>query len=112
MKWDEYKILCERPDHFSRWAIELTTSLETGAETKCQLRRVLASAPVTKPSDHLGGPATDYLKVDLDIDAARDIVASLDARSKVLQSRDAGHSRHLRVVWCEYIDVMERRGRL
>jgi len=71
MDWPSYKVLCDRPDVLSRWTIERTVELleSPGGEAHplaTALRGMLASAPLPRPADHSGPPATDMFAAALD----------------------------------------------
>jgi hypothetical protein len=50
MDWREYKALCERPDHFSRWALLLTSGSVDDRALKEILSRASGAEPLPKPA--------------------------------------------------------------
>lgn len=71
MDWPSYKALCDRPDVLSRWTIERTLELLEASPDEAlplasALRGLLASAPLPRPADHSGPPATDMFVAALD----------------------------------------------
>ena len=80
MDWDRYKSLCDMPDVLSRWMLEQTLEL-LEQEPRCRVSRAfleqtLGGEPLSKPTDHRGGPLTDMFRLSL---AATDAAAVLDA---------------------------------
>ena len=71
--WQRYKALCDRPDVLSRWMLEETATLLSGA-TRTALLTTLGGTPFPKPPDHKGGDVTDMFVVDLAPDVVRSIV--------------------------------------
>ena len=65
MDWDRYKRLCDQPNVVSRWMLEQTLELLEGEEVAAVLKGALASKPLTKPTDHRGGQATDMFVLDV-----------------------------------------------
>lgn len=104
MEWDDYKHLCERPDHFSRWALEFTRSLASDPEDREALTRALAGLPLEKPESHRGGPETDYFQVNVAKHQCRRIVEQVNAAAMIAEGRDKRRLTHLGVVWQEYLD--------
>lgn len=104
MEWDDYKRLCEQPDHFSRWALEFTLLLVSEAEDREALTRALAKVPLEKPVSHHGGPETDYFRVDVARQQSRRIAEQVAAAAAVAEGRDKRRLTHLGVVWLEYED--------
>ena len=104
MEWDDYKRLCERPDHFSRWALELTRSLVSDSEDREMLGRALADQPLEKPASHHGGPETDYFQVHVAKQQSRRIIEKVTAATLVAEGREKRRLAHLGVVWREYED--------
>lgn len=66
MDWARYKALCDRPDVCSRALLERTLAVLEDGEPARALRRVLDSAPLARPADHTGPPATDMFVTNLD----------------------------------------------
>lgn len=79
MDWDRYKRLCDQPNVISRWMLEQTLELVAEQETAAVLRAALASAPLQKPPDHRGGPATDMYVLHLGGPQLEAIVALVQA---------------------------------
>ena len=104
MQWDDYKQLCERPDHFSRWALELTRSLVSDREDRDVLARALAELPLEKPASHHGGRETDYFRVNVAKHQSRRIVEQVNVAALVAEGRDKRRLTHLGIVWQEYVD--------
>ena len=102
MIWQDYKARCERPDHFSRFALELTLGADVADEIGSQLVDAMNGAPVEKPLDHRGGAETDYFSVDLDARWVPSLVQALDRHALKADERGKRHLRHLAVVWQEY----------
>ncbi|MCZ6711610.1 MAG: hypothetical protein O7B25_14700 [Gammaproteobacteria bacterium] len=84
MEWDHYKRLCDRPDVVSRWMLEQTLELVAGHNVAAALRDAIGSVPLTKPTDHHGGEATNMYMLNLAPAQRGDIVRLVRA------ARDAG----------------------
>ncbi|MFP6816285.1 MAG: hypothetical protein VB949_11545, partial [Pseudomonadales bacterium] len=76
MEWERYKQLCDRPDVVSRWMLEQTLELVAGHKVAAALRDAIASEPLSKPSDHRGGEATNMYLLNL-APAQRDDIVRL-----------------------------------
>ena len=105
MDWTEYKQICERPDCFSRFAINLTRSVVADEVLLGQLASmVLRGTAVEKPADHRGDARADFFLLDLDPAVIRVIIRQLAP----LAAQDRRMA-HLRVVWQEYLAAATRR---
>lgn len=83
MDWDTYKELSHSPAYFTRWALDRTT-IHLHGTLREHVERYKCQQPLEKPADHKGGRETDVLKLELSLECARSIVASLqDARAKL-----------------------------
>lgn len=102
MEWHEYKLLCERPDHFSRWALALTAANVSDPTVRDALAGVTESEPLEKPEGHHGGEATDYFRIDVALQHAGRIVQDIGAAAARVEGRQQRRLNHLKVVWQEY----------
>lgn len=103
MDWPAYKRICESPDHFSRWALELTAGILSDRAIVRKIMSTVADRPVAKPADHRGGPETDYFRVELDEAAARQVIAAFAVRIANSGGREQRRLAHLARVWQEYL---------
>ena len=107
MQWEDYKRLCERPDYFSRWALQLTGETVSDPALRKTLADVTRRAPLDKPADHRGGPETDYFQVDVAMHHALLVVHQIGIAVSESEGRQQRRLNHLRVVWGEYADFVE-----
>jgi hypothetical protein len=108
MRWEEYKALCERYDHFSRFALETTRAVLGSGPLYESLGAVLEGEPIAQPDDHHGGPETDHYSLVLLESEVRSIIERLSA--EVINTDDLSRGRlgHLCVVWEEYASFLSR----
>lgn len=79
MDWAAYKELCQRPDCWSRWMLEQSLELLSGAPALARpLRLALDGTPLAKPPGHRGGAETDMLRLELDGATVQAIVAVVE----------------------------------
>lgn len=115
MDWPSYKALCDRPDVLSRWTIERTVELlETpGVEPHplaTVLRGLLASAPLPRPADHSGPPATDMFLAALDapgVAAARAAVEQAAGDGRLAAVLGGRSTVGFVAAWREYAGVFD-----
>lgn len=102
MDWKEYKRLCERPDHFSRWALQVTAAAISDVAARQRLQELMHEAPIAKPPDHRGGEETDFFRVDVAPQHVAVMVRELGDAAASSDDRLGRRLRHLKVVWQEY----------
>lgn len=102
MDWNRYKQLCERPDHFSRWALQVTCSYLPETGLRSEISGHLAAPPLPKPADHKGGSETDYFALDLSAAAAGAVALALREVADGASGKEQRRLGHLSVVWEEY----------
>lgn len=107
MRWEDYKRLCERPDHFSRWALQMTAAAVSDPALRGALVNATRKAPLVKPADHRGGPETDYFQIDVAMHHVRLLVEQLGVAAAETEGKQQRRLNHLRVVWREYADFAE-----
>jgi hypothetical protein len=107
MDWPDYKRMCESPNHFSRWALELTRGILREAPIARKIVSTMNGRPLEKPADHRGGPETDYFRVELDDAAVRRVIAAFAARIENSAGRERRRLAHLCKVWEEYLESIE-----
>ena len=76
MQWSDYKVLCDSPDHQSRWMIEQTLELAKQLDNEAirhSLSSILKTQPIEVPSDHRGGPFAEIYELGLCIHLRRQI---------------------------------------
>lgn len=61
--------------------LEETAALLAG-DTRAALLQISEGAPLTKPTDHKGGEATDMFEIALSTDVVRTIVVTVDEAAK------------------------------
>lgn len=101
LDWDDYKSLCDSPTVMTRWAIENTRRLVAQPDAREALDETLDGQPVEKPVDHTGDADTDCFCLEVPAALAQVIVSELDG------SADR-RTRHLAIVWGEYLDAITR----
>jgi len=107
MDWNDYKALCDSPWMFSRWMLEQTMEVLSGApHLATGLRRALEGAPLDRPADHRGGTATDMLEVVLGAEEARSIhklvLDAVDAKLTTSGTKSRGLGGFAEA-WGEYV---------
>lgn len=106
MNWTDYKTACERPDCFSRHALEITIAALEGADA-VRIASFLERTPIEKPADHRGGAETDFFPVAMEPGLVERVIAVLRGVARSGGPR-AGRYAHLAVVWSEYLDTLDR----
>lgn len=78
MSIDEYKAACQRPDAFTRGALEETVRVlqAEAPELVPLVEQALSQAAIEKPKRHAGDETTDYFRVHISVN---DAVAIRDA---------------------------------
>jgi hypothetical protein len=113
MGWSAYKSLCDSPRTLSRWMIEQSLELLCDEPLLADaLGRVLRSAPLDKPADHRGGPASDMFELDIDTEAARrihDVVAAAVREGRATSATQQRGLGGFAEAWLEYLRDAERR---
>ncbi|MEJ2087123.1 MAG: hypothetical protein P8Y69_01270 [Gammaproteobacteria bacterium] len=110
MDWDRYKQICDTPNVFSRWMLEQTREL-TGQALAAELDRAMMGLPVTKPSDHRGGSASDMFELTLTSEQVEAILrhvrsaVSVDRRTSGTAARGLGG---FEAAWSEYGEFLEQ----
>lgn len=84
MNADEYRKLCNQPNVFSRYDLQITerTLRKENPVLALRLAGILQKSPIPKPEKHLGGKLTDYFFVVLpesDAELIVDTFTSLEA---------------------------------
>ena len=110
MDWDRYKQICDAPNVFSRWMLEQTRELTCSA-VAVELERILATRPVTKPTDHRGGAASDMFELELSAGQVSAIV--VDVRSAAAHGRRSSGTMArglggFEAAWNEYAEYLRR----
>ena len=106
MDWDTYKELSHSPEYFTRWALDRTTP-HLDDRLRELLSKHTAKQPLEKPVDHKGGPETDILRVDLDLDSVQSIVDALSNARAQEKIETGSFQRNLNGIinsWEEYVD--------
>lgn len=79
MDWKCYKQRCDKPEMWSRWMLNETIALLGEQSHLAQsLQEAMRQAPLVKPDDHRGGPATDMFELSLDGAEVGEIVAVVE----------------------------------
>ena len=87
MDWKCYKQRCDMPEMWSRWMLNETIALlgeQVGEQSHLaqslqeSLQEAMRQAPLAKPDDHRGGPATDMFELSLDGAEVGEIVAVIE----------------------------------
>lgn len=110
MEWDEYKILCDRPNVLSRWFIEHTAEI-CGGELAEVVLSALQATPLAKPVDHKGQRELDMFIDPFDLDTVNRIVEVVDdAIARHIKSEAATPSefRAIDRNWHEYQNYLLR----
>ena len=76
MDWSTYKEICERPDVFSRWALDLTASHLTCSLAE-KLSHGISKSSIPKPQDHKGDRRTDMFRLNLPQEVQQAILTHL-----------------------------------
>ena len=80
MGWAEYRVLCDRPDYWSRWMIEQTIELLDELDRQAliePLSRALKDRPLEKPDDHKGGAGLDMHHLECGLPTRRAIASAM-----------------------------------
>lgn len=108
MKWANYRELCDRGDVLSRYLLDCTIDLLSGADEALlaqRLTEVLSEQPLPKPLDHRAGAAADFFVVTIEVEAAQRIVevvvAAREAGWRTASGRGLGGFEE---AWQEYVD--------
>lgn len=101
LDWGHYKSLCDSPTVMTRWAIETTRRLVAQPAVREALDETLSALPVEKPADHTGNADTDCFHLEVPASLAQLVVTELGG------SGDR-RTRHLAIVWGEYLDAITR----
>jgi len=110
MDWERYRERCDAGDVLSRWMLEQTRELLERMDRPVlaeRLARLARATPIDKPTDHRGGPETDFFQVDLTVTEAGEILdavtraAEHDERTSGTRGRGLGGFRE---AWGEYLD--------
>ena len=110
MKWDEYKILCDRPDVLSRWLLEQTIAV-FDSPLALRLEELLRSIPLKKPSDHKGGEELDMFRTSLSVEEVQSIenaVKCAHSRGVLTRGRLVRDYSGIAKAWSEYRTWLER----
>ncbi len=108
LDWDAYKRLCDTPNVLSRWMLEQTAELVHG-HLRAELKAALDLAPLSKPQDHKGGPATDMFQLDLarrDVLAVHEQIANAVANGETSSATGARGLGGFEEAWREYADYL------
>ncbi|MEM7002231.1 MAG: hypothetical protein AAF529_15685 [Pseudomonadota bacterium] len=68
MTWEEYKTLCDRPDYWSRWMLEVCAELlhdHHAEQLATALQAVLTEQPLQQPADFKGPAAVHMFQIQL-----------------------------------------------
>ncbi|MFV2055079.1 MAG: hypothetical protein ACC707_01375 [Thiohalomonadales bacterium] len=84
---NEYNRLCERPDVFSRAAIEHSFRLirRSNPSIALTLQNIMNSAILPKPATLVGDKRTDNFKISLEADEIKTIIAALAAQASMTE---------------------------
>ncbi|XOV87136.1 MAG: hypothetical protein ACFHX7_19570 [Pseudomonadota bacterium] len=102
MDWQTYKVLCEQPRYFSRWALVTTAGLVGEKSLQTALYRMVEARALEKPADHRGNAMTDFFPVSLDHQQTQALLRLLEHHAADRRCH------HLRVTWREYHDWLVR----
>jgi len=96
--------MCESPNHFSRWALELTRGILREPPIVRKIVSTMDGRPLEKPADHRGGPETDYFRIELDEATVHHVIAAFDVRIGNAEGRERRRLTRLSKVWEEYLE--------
>ena len=108
MDWTTYKLLCDRPDHWSRWMLEQCCQLLGQLEERAlrlALEQALNGEPLATPPDHVGQAATQMFRLELETDERQALLAAMRKASERKLTTPHTQTRGLRgfvQAWQEY----------
>jgi limonene-1,2-epoxide hydrolase len=112
MDWNEYKRLCDSPPVFSRWMLEQSIELlHAEPRLAAAIGRAFADSPLSKPTDHRGGPQTDMFVLSLSVGQVNEVVTAIGAAIDRGWTTPATRLRGMggfREAWHEYASYVER----
>ncbi len=104
--WADYKVVCNRPDVFSREILDWTI-LHCGAcDTARRLSEVLSGTPLERPPDSRTDPRSDMFVLTV---TAVDVRAVLGRLASAVFVK-TGRYHHATIVWQDYLDFLNQRG--
>ena len=86
MNWTTYKLLCDRPDYWSRWMLEQCCQLLVQLDEsslRLALEQALNSEPLLTPPDHTGVAATQMFHLQLSPALRQDLLAAIQQASEL-----------------------------
>jgi len=104
--WADYKVMCNRPDVFSREILTWTIFHCGACETARRLSDVLTGTAIVRPPDSRTDPRADMFVVTITAVDVRAILGRLASAVFV----KTGRYRHATIVWQEYLDYLNQRG--
>ena len=85
MDWATYKLLCDRPDYWSRWMLEQCCHLLAQLDEpslKLVLEQGSNGEPLLTPQDHVGTAATQMFRLQLSMDNRQRLLAAIQAANE------------------------------
>ena len=84
MNWATYKLLCDRPDYWSRWMLEQCCQLLVQLDEsslRLVLEQALNSEPLLTPVDHTGTDATQMFRLQLSLEQRQNLLVAIQQAS-------------------------------
>ncbi|MEM9622865.1 MAG: hypothetical protein AAF993_14530 [Pseudomonadota bacterium] len=81
MDWSTYKMLCDRPDYWSRWMLDQVEALLAQLQQQellAALRQHRAVSPLPQPADHKGPAQTHMYQLSLPLAQRRLVLAAVE----------------------------------
>ncbi len=81
MQWETYKVLCDQPDHWSRWMLEQCADLMAQLQRhdlQALLEAALMQPPLPVPQGHRGPPATHMYKLQLNQSQRQAVLSAVE----------------------------------